>query len=176
MMPSQMKSDVNAFKRAEQFIHQIMSETAAQTQGSMAEAIFNLAAIGASLHQNLASLIAKQPKDFGERMREAIENRDFGALEKLNPNSAVTRESKLFAALLIHESCPDYDPVTHSSHSESGPHVFWETINAFKKLTGREPDGFVVDGLLEVGREVGAMGDEVLQAFLERNRGGASLN
>lgn len=179
--PKTLKTATEAFSVGESVCHALIAKVAMEG-GSAVDVSYCLAQLGVSIIQNIASIIAQQPPEVKALLQKAKEQgRNSMTSDEFNPNKQITAESKLFAALLMYQTSPDYDREQCGSTSEYGPHVYWETINAFEKLQGKAPDPYIIEGMIKAGRKVGEMGSEVLQAFMERQKlgregGSSSLN
>jgi hypothetical protein len=91
-------------------------------------------------------------------------------VEDFDPLTAITAESMLFSVILVNKMSPDFDPVSNGSTAEFGPHILYEALETYERYTGKKPDEFLMPGLVKAAREVGAMGKDVVVAFMERTK------
>lgn len=177
--PEVLRTSKEAFQVGEAVCHTLMAKIAAENKGTP-EVLYCLGNLAMAVLQNMACLIARRPDEVNAAMRDAIKKGDEDYVrENFNPNKYITAESKLFAALLCNKMSPDYNPEKLSAECQMGPGVYWETIQAFEKITGYAPDPYIAPGMIKVGRSAGSMGADMLKAFMERKSMGgdsSSLN
>lgn len=129
----------------------------ARDLGNLADTVYCLSNLVAGVMTIMAMSLSKHDKD-------AMKDGDY------DPASAVTRESLLYTAILANKATPDYDKRAKASLTELSALVYFEALEAYEKLTGKKPDEFLNPAMVQAAREAGAMGKDVLAAFMERRR------
>lgn len=108
-----------------------------------------------------------------------VDHEKTESMDDFNPESVLNTDLVSFAHILACKSTVDV--TSKITTVELGPHVIWEALQAYERMTGAKPDKFLSAGLVKAGRSIGAEGSEVIQAFMERRRlaengGSGSLN
>lgn len=111
--------------------------------------VVSILAIG--VVHSLAALVAKQ----GDPRSE-----DF------NPEKGITPEALLFAVLLVNKIAPEHDAKSHGIHTEFSPFVIFEAMEAYEKLTGKQPDLYLNPQMVKAAREAGSQGKELFNALV----------
>lgn len=131
--------------------------------GSMPDTIYVLSAYVAGIMKTIAMCVADQKK-YNPKATKTQNIEDF------DPCLGITADTLLFSALLTNKITPDYNHKNESSDSAMSAITYWEAMEAFEKLTGKQADDFIMPGIAEAGRVASVMGKDVLEAFIERRK------
>lgn len=96
--------------------------------------------------------------------------------EDFDPTKSINPTTLLFSTLLANKVAPDYCHRSGGIQTEFGPHVIFEALEAYEKLTGRKPDDYLTPGMVSAAREAGTIGREVLNAFMDARRNNPNIS